>query len=67
MVKENKSIDEIIKKEIKEIALSLKEISKKFDQADMKLDHLIKTNRDDRYVLAYSRPYDDIFFKNYKE
>ena len=58
MLTNSKSLDEETRKAIIQMARSLEEISQKVDQANMKLDHLIQTYRNDRYAYAHSRPYD---------
>ena len=57
--------DEELRRAIRKIARTLEEIADKVDQANMKLDHLIKTYRDDRYVARHSAPYDP--FREYEE
>lgn len=58
MLTSDKCMDEELRKAINEIARTLEEISHKVDQANMRLDHLIKTYRDDRQAFELSRPYD---------
>ena len=66
MLTNNNSQDEETRKAITQIARSLEEISEKVDQANMKLDHLIETYRDNRYAYRQHRLY-DLFRDNGQE
>ena len=66
MLTNSQSQDEETRKAITQIARSLEEISEKVDQANMKLDHLIETYRDNRYAYGQHRLY-DLFRDNGQE
>ena len=66
MVNENARNKEL-RKAITEIARSLEEISHKVNQANLKLDHLIQTYRDDRHAFRHSQPYDPFDDTNHEQ
>lgn len=58
MVKTNKSFEETVREAFNALESSLKDLTRKVDYANMKLDHVIETNRSDRYATAYAWAHD---------